>query len=486
MELTKNQIERCNKLLYSVIMFLCTFYIINVPLYLTILKIFLPSLLIVTLITMVFMVIVYKYYKETVKFRYIISGLYFLNYAFTLFSFPDLCYYSYMFAVMMVAVFYLDKKFLVVLSILCEVLNISNILYQKFVLQLDKTVEFVYVPLMIGIMVVVFWLAINVFTKFMEENRDDVMQLFNKNAETTNKVFATVQNINEKFNGIMDELNIINEETESNTEAMKSIADSAVETANEINNQANMTINIQNALEKSKQNANDVQYTTADIIHIIQHGIELIKSLTEQSRNVNKSTSKMENSTKILEKRVNEVLNIVDSIMSISEQTNLLALNASIEAARAGEAGKGFAVVADEIRKLSYDTKNSTQQITEIIKELSEVTQDTMKVINNSVFGIEKQNEMIMQVDEGFNKTSENMEKLKDLIDGIANDINNINESNIIIVDSVNQLSASTEEVSSCSQESSSSSQMIMNKMNKFAEDITEVSNELSNLVKSI
>ena len=35
------------------------------------------------------------------------------------------------------------------------------------------------------------------------------------------------------------------------------------------------------------------------------------------------------------------------------------------------EAGKGFAVVAEEIRKLSDDTRNSTQQITEIIKELS-------------------------------------------------------------------------------------------------------------------
>ena len=93
---------------------------------------------------------------------------------------------------------------------------------------------------------------------------------------------------------------------------------------------------------------------------------------------------------------------------------------------------------------------------------------------------------MIIKVNSAFTKIRNYMGELKHLVDGIVKDVTTINESNVIIVDSINQLSASTEEISSCSQSSSTSSEKIMERMNQFTKEIEVVCQELNELVTSI
>lgn len=486
MNLTDKQVIRCNTLLYSIAMFLCGFYIINAPIYWFVLRIATPMLVVVSATIIGLITIVFMRYKDKLITRYIISGLFFINYSFTIFYFKDLCYYSYMFAIMLTAIFYLDKKFLIILGICTEVINIVNIACQVPTFGISKIVEFAYIPFMIVIMIVVFILAINVFTKFMTENKEAVAEVSEKNQRAAQKVIATVEHINTKFNKVTEELSTINKETESSASSIKHIAAATEENANEIINQVNMTTDIQKAITKSEENVEDVQHTTVDVLNIVEESVELVNELTVQSESVNMSTNRVVESTKTLGKRVHDVLDIIDVIVSISNQTNLLALNASIEAARAGEAGRGFSVVADEIRKLSDDTRNLTQQITEIIKELSTVTENTINTLDLSVSSIDKQNEMIKGVNDGFTKTGTYMARLKTLVDGIVNDISIISKSNTVIVDSINQLSASTQEITSCSHTSSATSEKIMDRMGAFTQEIKEVCNELNELVESV
>ncbi|PZD97790.1 methyl-accepting chemotaxis protein [Paenibacillus sambharensis] len=86
-----------------------------------------------------------------------------------------------------------------------------------------------------------------------------------------------------------------------------------------------------------------------------------------------------------------EIRNVMQVIEEISAQTHLLALNASIEAARVGEHGRGFAVVASEIRKLADLTKESTDQVQDIVAQIE----------NNAARASESMNEGSRAVEEG-------------------------------------------------------------------------------------
>ena len=96
MKLAENQIQRCNKLMYITVMFLCSFYLLNVYLYTKGGSSVNVKLLLV--VTLVVMATVSVFYFKLPRFKYtfyIISSAFFINYSVTLFIFPHVDYYTY-------------------------------------------------------------------------------------------------------------------------------------------------------------------------------------------------------------------------------------------------------------------------------------------------------------------------------------------------------------------------------------------------------
>ncbi len=125
---------------------------------------------------------------------------------------------------------------------------------------------------------------------------------------------------------------------------------------------------------------------------VSSEGYSKIVLLNEQTGKINDKTAEMAIMVEELNHSSSKINKVIEMVKSISGQTNLLALNSAIEAARAGEHGKGFAVVADEVRKLADQTKESVEQIADLIgmssgitKHVVQAIQEIQELVNNSI-----------------------------------------------------------------------------------------------------
>lgn len=290
--------------------------------------------------------------------------------------------------------------------------------------------------------------AISILYEYNVQDQSAIVAEANHRAEVADVVAGIVEKIDTDFHEVVDGLGEINVSMRSANDAMDSISGSSESTAQAVNHQADMTSQIQERLEATNQLALEAKETTDSLKAVVTDGKQLANNLQEQSNLVDQNITKISDTVQLLVGNVQEVSGITNSILNISSQTNLLALNASIEAARAGEAGKGFAVVADEIRKLAEETKVSTEKITEIINQLTIVTNDTQAGIDESAEAINIQREHVKEVNDSFTKVENGMQTLEANVVDMSREVERVLEANKEIVDSISLLSTASEEVS--------------------------------------
>ncbi len=105
-----------------------------------------------------------------------------------------------------------------------------------------------------------------------------------------------------------------------------------------------------------------------------KQGISLARQSENSMTEITRSTTEVGEIVREINLQMDDIGKIVRLISDIASQTNLLALNAAIEAARAGEAGRGFAVVAAEVKSLAQDSRQSAENIADMIARLQDKT----------------------------------------------------------------------------------------------------------------
>jgi methyl-accepting chemotaxis protein len=382
--------------------------------------------------------------------------------------------YAYVLPMIVASIAYMDFK---LTTIVCAIGDVSFVIYtvRMYMLGTEDSDAIVITSMILIIVTFASLMVTKLSVRFTNENMVSIKEGFEKSEAASKTMVEVSENIVSNFNEANEYIRGLNESIMTSNFAVQNIAESTENTAESVQQQAEMCAEIHQYTEQANEQTQAMLQASDRAIDTVREGAEVMNELKQQAGDVARASEKTVEVTASLTERAREVGEIVGSIMNISSQTNLLALNASIEAARAGEAGKGFAVVADEIRELSEQTKDATERIRGIIAELTQDVDSVTHSIGNSVDSVKKQNEMIDESKDRFEVIHTEVSELINVINSFGDIISRIIDSTDVISENITNLSATTQEVAAASNEGFNHTSDAVEKMKEVNRTLTNI-----------
>ncbi|ELR66374.1 methyl-accepting chemotaxis sensory transducer [Photobacterium marinum] len=211
-----------------------------------------------------------------------------------------------------------------------------------------------------------------------DARHDEVGQIAKGYNQFVEYLSGLLQNVSETGKEISDSIQNVNQLASSMEQEIKNQTSQIEQVATAVHEMGASS-------DEVAQSADGAAASAKSATQAIETGHQSVTATLASVENMNQQLSSTNEVVTQLAHDAGSIDTVLDVISGVSEQTNLLALNAAIEAARAGEQGRGFAVVADEVRTLASRSKESTEEIRQIIEKLQQRTDAVVNALTTSL-----------------------------------------------------------------------------------------------------
>ncbi|QWL65681.1 CZB domain-containing protein [Aeromonas jandaei] len=244
---------------------------------------------------------------------------------------------------------------------------------------------------------------LNSFLDIVEANIKDMVSCFEHAGQGRYYRHAFKQGLPGEFSKTADNINLSLHAIQEATELSRQ--GNLLNKLHQTNNQ-----NLRSSLAGNQEDLLTLSNKIEDVLGNAQSGLDaslhsmtVVEDLSQELLGINREMQDTGRAATTLAGESARITATVNLITEITAQTNLLALNAAIEAARAGEVGRGFAVVADEVRALAERTRQSTNEIRDVVKGLT----TSIEQIVGSVLSLGERSQRISDNVDGFRQSFE-------------------------------------------------------------------------------
>jgi methyl-accepting chemotaxis protein len=303
-------------------------------------------------------------------------------------------------------------------------------------------------------------------------------------------LIETLQNSSSNLSASSEQLSASSKETTQATnevaKTIQQVASGAETSVQGMEESLRALEELAQGIQQISENSKSISQKSDQTAEDARKGNESMNDAINRMSSITVSVDQSASMVKLLGERSREIGKIVEVITDISEQTNLLALNAAIEAARAGDSGKGFSVVAEEVRKLAVQSKESADQIANLIKETQGETSQTVTSMEKVTIEVESGTVVVQDAGKIF-------EKILQSVEAISEQMQEASAVSQQMSASAQQVSASIEENSQIAKEASASTQNVaasteeqlasMQEIDSFALSLSQMAQELQEMI---